>query len=432
MNKVESQIEIAQDSFINEYTGLGTEHDKGRTAVVDRYWRGMTTEECHALYRKNAFARAVAEKYADDSVYGGWTVGVDREKQEKIDSKLNLQNVLHKAIVSARVFGYSCVYLVTNAKQTWRPMAASEKLTALHVFEAPECRVIEIERRLNSEYFRLPLLWEIVSVTDFPGAALGYAQPKRVHASRMIYFEGGNNLQATRDALGGVGETVFQSCYDQIRNKTQFDQSIATLVQESTLDVMKIKEFGAMSASEQHEEMESRLQTMQRSKSVCNTVMISNEDSYESVQRSFNGLAEVDNVHKESLSAASDIPVPNLFGRNAGSGLNNGGESQSKKWAKANSKFQRQNLAQPLKKIYSFFYDESESTEIRFIPLDEPGQLELAEVEEKKAKTAETLLKSGIMSIQEVREKIYGITGAFEPDVTTFNQEDGSGGQVVE
>lgn len=324
----------ARDGLQNLVAGLGTSRDKSAYSeyttpnVLDMATLGN-------MYRSSWLAKKIVNIPAEDMtrawreiMFDDETVGdpEDSSRDEVLEAerRFAIRHKVTQAIKWARLYGGSVMILGVGDPQKY-----AEPLDVAKI-KRGDLRFIQVMDRhlciptgefdysdITSEDFGMPKYYTVAK-----------AQGLRIHRSRVIRFIGTElpyweSLKQTR-----WGDSVLQSTYDTLRGKDTVTASIASMMFEANVDVVKVPDLGDMLATKEGEEkLVSRFQTAAMMKSFNRMLLLGDGEDYDKKSNAFSGLDAIMREFRVEVAGACDIPVSRLFGMSA-SGLNATGDNE--------------------------------------------------------------------------------------------------------
>jgi uncharacterized protein len=149
----------------------------------------------------------------------------------------------------------------------------------------------------------------------------------QIHPSRVLEMPG-NELPDWRLAPlgGGWGDSVLQTVVDTMQDMTTTLRSIAAMVNDGKLDVVKIPDMALnMTTPGYKNKLIERFTLSAQTKSVISALLLDKEEEWQRVNTNFSGLPMILHEFITIISGASNIPVTRLFGQAMGRGLSGGG-----------------------------------------------------------------------------------------------------------
>lgn len=233
----------------------------------------------------------------------------------------------------------------------------------------------------------------------------------RVHATRVIRFDGAETTTRRKAELQGWGDSVLQRVYQDLRTLRSGDAAVAELIQSASQGVFKIKNLFELMTGDGKDVFRKRMELMDMCRSVARSVLLDVDESYERVETAaLTGLPDVLDRFAERVSASSEIPLTVLMGRSP-AGMNATGESDVRGWYDAVAA-ERNAILKPrveylvrvllLAKNGPTKGAEPSGWKATFPPLWQPTQTELADLRGKVATQDATYIEKGVLTAEEV------------------------------
>ena len=325
--KASGAIIPVSDGFTNAISALGEANEKVRS---NGYAMGAGADQniLRLAYYISTWYQKILEIPADDATreWRGWkgtttqiTKMEDTEKQFKLISKMR------DAIIASRHYGGAALYMGglpgISANKLNLDLVQKDSLKFVHVFDKNTLQAGPIVRNPESEYYGQP---EYFLVNGENGLQ------KRIHTSRLVII---NGKAPPGDAIM-AGEfwarPIWERLSDSILNADGGAAIISSMMHESTVDVVKVKNFVAGLVAPDAESIHMKRWSMtKRMKSVGNLLLLDGEDEWEQKRMDWNGLPQVQNTLLVIMSGAADIPVTRVLGTSA-TGTNATGEGDLK------------------------------------------------------------------------------------------------------
>jgi phage-related protein (TIGR01555 family) len=226
---------------------------------------------------------------------------------------------------------------------------------------------------------------------------------QQVHYSRIVKFNGlalpWRQLQATR----WWGGSRIGRAYDVIADDEQVTGGVADLITESKIDVYGIKGLMALLSTPGGEErVRKRIAIADTLKSIYKGIIIDSEETYEQKESQLvQGMANIMQAFLMRVAAASGIPVTRLLGTSA-RGLNATGEGDIRNFYDMIDA-RRETYLRPridqLDKVLirSVLGTIPDDFTWEFGPLWQMDETEVADVEKKRAETAQVYVNLGVI-----------------------------------
>ena len=375
---------------------------------------GLTAEQA---YDAGGLAAVIVDRPSTDATSRGWKVNAGEDEDEKDSedefSRLNLQEVMAKALRLSRIEGAAGILVLT---QDSPDMSAPLNLSAVGAITGLVAYGATAIKPEPGEY-------------DDP-TELNYGEPTHylltpprgqafvVHESRILRVTGSPTIRNAKSMAGPCwmgrpaldDETI--SAVAAVKQATQWAMRLLERKQQA---VNKMQGLGQMVASGQEEYVRKRLQLIDLGRSVLNTVAVDKEDDFNVLDLSLTGVNEVLRELKSYLSACTAfMPVSVLFGETP-TGLNATGRADLEFYYGGIASLQDRCVRPALERLTTIIYaqrgfSEPKQWHIEFEPMWIPSEQEEADAEDKKAarisKVADALAKFdaiGIMDPDELR-----------------------------
>lgn len=317
------------DGLVNLVANLGTARDK---ASANTYvYAPLTEYEVEVAYRDVPLARRIVDMPAEDAFreWREWQAEADQITAiEEEEDKLRVQWNLINGQKAARLWGGAAIYIgVKGVTDTGKPLDPRTVrlggLEYLAIISKRELAAGEIQRDPRLSGFGRPSYYTMATGLTGVGSV-------RVHPSRLVLLAGeevpsGSSL----DINQGWGDSVLNGVLDSVKRVDATAGSIASLVFEAKVDVLKVKNFMRDLASRGQayaDEWQRRNALIMAAKGINGTLMIDGEDDYQQKSANFAGLPEVLVQFMQISSSAAQIPMTLLFGMSPG-GLNATGDA---------------------------------------------------------------------------------------------------------
>ena len=317
------------DGLRNLIANLGTGRDKAEAS--EYVFTPMTRQQILAAYRSAWLPKKIVQIPAQDATraWRQWSADDDQVKAlEDAEKALKLQLKVERAIRMARLFGGSAIYMGLKDRNPAAPVEI-ESLTQdcieyLTVLSCDWVSASELDMDPGSEYFGGPKFYNLSLPS---GTAVNNVHPSRLaifHAEDQPEWELGTGLV--------WGDPVIQSVYNSIRNHDSTTASVASLVFEAKIDILKIPVLMKNADDPRYaKKMTERTSIAALSKSINGMLVMDAKEEFEQRQYSFAALADIIDRFSQEVSGAADIPMTRLFGRSP-AGMNSTGESDMRNY----------------------------------------------------------------------------------------------------
>ena len=312
------------DTLVNLLSGLGTSKDKG--AFNQYVFSPMAQEELRAAYRTDWIARKVVSIPAQDATRA-WRLWQADVKQitaiENVEKRFDVRSKTRKALTYARLFGGGALVMGVDDGDQAQPLNLQRlrpgSLRFLHAVSRHELLSGEINLDVMSPDYGLPSYYEAHSPSR-PSV--------RIHPSRVLRFIGcetPDNREASQ--MEGWGDPVLQIVRDAVLSCSAVTSSIASLVHESKIDIVKLPELSERLVDEEYSrQLTARFTLANTLKSMTNTLLMDSNEEWDRKEINFSALPDVVRVYLLIASGAADIPATRMLGQSP-AGMTSTGES---------------------------------------------------------------------------------------------------------
>jgi uncharacterized protein len=332
------------DGFVNMLAGLGV---VGRDKFASQQFVhvALNQGELEAAYRSDWIARKVVTIPAWDMTreWRGWQADPDQiELLEAVEKKLFVQQKLQQAMIKARLYGGACIIIGVDAgapeEELDVELVTQDSLKFIHVVSRNQIRAGPIIKDISSKYFGQPEYYEARQEPppkSFVQAEAStnpeFAKPQvKLHPSRVVKLIG---MDTADQMLSDIwGDSVLQPVNDAVKMCGLVTGSLATLVAELKVDVIKIPELkNILSTAAGERKMIARFQAANAAKSVINTLMIDGNEEWQRIQTQLTGVPETMMAYMQIAAGAADIPATRFLGMSP-TGLNATGDSDTRNY----------------------------------------------------------------------------------------------------
>jgi len=405
-------VRLVQDNWQNVFTGLGTSRDKtqfGRFVGLGE----ITDTELTNLYHQDDTAKKVIALKPQEMLRQGFAINIEDDTAASTDTltalrRLDAAQKFRDALIWGRLFGGAAVLVgADDGLPADQPLndAAIKSIKFLHVID---------RRYLTPEsYFNNPLEDEFFGEPDRYRIT-----PRRagtnllVHRSRLILFGGAHTSDEERDRLGGWDHSVLNAVYQALRQFNNVWQASEHLMSDASQAVFKIQGLMSMIAGGQKEDLQTRMQLVDMSRSVARAVLLDTDggEDFKREQASFTDAANMVDKFMMRLASAADIPVTILMGRSP-AGMNATGDADFR-WFYDNIRTAQENDLRPrLERLITLLLlsqdgptrgNMPEAWDLKFAPLWQSTPEEQAELANKQADTDVKYIQAGVVLPEEI------------------------------
>lgn len=316
-------ITSMKDSLVNLVSGLGTAKDK---ATANQYgFVQLSPEQLESAYRGDWIAAKAVDIPAEDATREWRSWQADKEQisaLEELETHLGIQSKTKEAMIAGRLYGGGLLVFYVEGTGEWDEELIPERvkqgaLKYVHAVSRYEISAGEIERDLLSKWYGEPQYYMVTSTSV--GAV-------KVHPSRVVKFQG-KKLPRRDLSPDGFGDSIIQAIDDAVKNAASAQGSIATLMQESNIDVIKIPDFmESLATAEYRQRIITRFALANTGKSINRALMLDKNEEWNKIANNFSGLPDLLRIYLNIAAGACDVPATRFLGQSPG-GLNATGDS---------------------------------------------------------------------------------------------------------
>ena len=406
--------------FLNFVNGLGTKRDPSSYTQAATA-RVFSEGELEALYINDGFARRIIDVPAQDMVRAGFCIEVDGEDDEEKEDvykpvmarleELKALEHISEAEKLARLFGGSLVVLgVADGGALEEPLNenAVKGIEFLRVYDRYRVsRMVKYTDPNDKRYGQT----QIYLVSPVNG------NPYQVHESRCMVFQGEYIPERMREIQDGWSASTLAKCWYQLQRLGVAHQWTEKLLEKAQQAVNKMAGMAQqMGAPGGQKAIMDRLNILDMSRGILNTVAIDAQDEYTVTSSSFAGVPDILDRFATALAGVTGMPKTLLFGEQS-KGLGGGNEGDLQNWYATIKQWQKDKLLSHLDRLVGLLAKAEGLPEqdymIEFEPLHVPSEKEEAETDKLKAETAKVkadtavaYVTAGALDPSELRETL--------------------------
>ena len=230
----------------------------------------------------------------------------------------------------------------------------------------------------------------------------------------------------------GWGDSVLQGPYDQLRNLGAAYNATSNIMEDFIQTILKVENLSDLLASGQDELIKKRLDIIDMSRSVANTVILDSNESYEKKSSSVGGLDGLIDKFALALSATTGIPITFLMGQTP-AGLQSTGQADIRMFYDMVKAEQEDTLKPILERLIRLVMlsrngplngRELSEWSIEFNPLWQLSDKEQADYRKVVAETDALYINTGVLDPSEVAiSRFGGESYSFETSIDTRARE---------
>jgi phage-related protein (TIGR01555 family) len=411
------------DSFKNLLAGFGV---PGRDKAVHQRFvlNLLDPEQLHNAYRGDWIARKVCDIPPFDAcrAWREWQAEQDQiEKIEKAEADLGIQRKLIEAMTKARLYGGAAMIMGVEGQKFEEELdvesVGKDDLKFVHVVTKWQISAGPLMRDVTSPWFGEPSYYfrSNVPIPDPPASqaleqsSLGYKPGEQIyiHPSRVVRLLG-LDYPDWEQGPDAWGDSALQPIVDAISNAGLVSSSIASMISEAKLDVIKVPGLIEMlSTAEGATRVFDRFSQGNVAKSVVNATLIDGAEEWERIQVAFSGMDAVMAMYLNIASGAADIPATRLIGRSP-AGENATGDSDMRNYydrLQSDQKVRIQPVLSRLDEVLlrSVFGDRDEDIYYEWAPLWQMDAEQEAAVALAKAQAHKIDVDNGLINPEVLR-----------------------------
>lgn len=402
------------DGWQNLFKLFGTRSDPKTHTTYATPLR-LSEQGLTALYMGSGFARRIVKVPAGDMVRQWFEVEGDTDGAIIAAlAEIKAKQAVNELTRWARLFGGAVLFMMIDDGQTAETPVnegSIRSLAGLRVYDRH--RVTWTTADVNDDPYD-PRFGEIDWYTIQP---VRTAQPFRVHHSRLIIMHGHDLPEQERERNDGWGQSVLETCYTELRNQGIAYSGAATTIDDFIQTVLSVEGLQDMIASGQEDVIKTRLDLLDMSRSMLNTVVLDSNEQYSKHASTVTGLADLIDRFGLALAAVSGIPYSKLMGETV-KGLNSTGDADTRNYYDDLKQVQENDVlpaCQRLVNVEAMALDgavkgvvPAEGFPVQMRPLWQMSDVENATYRKTVAETDGLYMDHGVLDPDEVRQSRFG------------------------
>lgn len=427
------------DGWNNVLTGAGTSKDK----LVNTHFGAsdiITDDRLSNIYRSDGLGTRIVDVPANDIVRGWITIDGDtNNKTVKALEELECRKLVAEALKWARLFGGSLIVMgiddgriANNGKNLLMLPVNERNIRSIGFFRVYDRRCVrwndeDIDRDVSSKNYGKPKYFTITDPKDYTRTDY------KVHYSRCIQFQGKALPDTEKNQNNGWGDSILQSVYERLQSFANSMVASSAILDDFVIGILNIKGLSDLIASGNSAAVIKRLQLMDQSKHVLNTVLLDEEEEYQRLAAQVNGIKDLLEFFKDTLSAYCGIPQIKLFGEQS-KGLGAQAAGNIRLYYDDISQEQEDSLRPIIKKILNVLYKteafksiDTSNWVLEFNNMWQKDDKEESEIKLNMAKADDLYIQNGTLSPDTVANsrfgsETYSIETVLSSDNKSFNE----------
>ena len=392
---------LLKDSLTNLVANMNTGNDKRRHSQFTKKGR-MDRNQLEALYREDWIAGKIIDIIPDEMTRE-WRKFDDAElspedivKLEKAEKELRIKYLFNEAKKWARLYGGALI--VMNIEGTGEP----HELLDINKVKEGSIKSLTVYDAENAVFH---------SINQTDPFAPNFLRPETyrlarssiaIHHTRVIRFDGQilpfNELQRNRY----WHDSVLNRIYEALINAGIANDSTASLLFETNVDVIKVKNLMSMlSTTEGEKALVDRFFLAKVLKANNNITLLDSEEEHTKSTISFAGIPDVLDRFMAIVTAASDISATRLLNKSP-TGLNATGEGDLRNFydlVKEKQEFEFRPLLEPFDVILAKHAGvNSEDLAFNFNALWQMSDKEASEIKLASAQADQIYLDNSVVT----------------------------------
>lgn len=394
-------IKYTKDTLVSLVNGMG-KVGSDKAASTEYELVSYTDLQLAVMYKSTWLARKIVNVPAFDSFrrWRNWQADeADIGLIEAEEKRLNIQAKAMRALILARLFGGSALYIGTGDRDPSKPLDVEKVglggLRSVTILRKSQLSPGDIDTDPESDYYDKPSMYTLTTSNS-----LGV----NIHPSRLVIFSGDTNPdeELMPNISGrGWGDPVLVATMQAIKNADATAANVASLVFEAKVDVVKVPDLmSSLADPEYRNRLLERFQLANVAKGVNGMLLLDNEEEYEQKSASFATLPDVLDRFLQMVAGAADIPLTRLLGQSP-AGMNATGEGDLRNYYDRIQAIQNTELSPAMIKlteviIRSATGDRNEDIHYIWAPLWQLSDTERATLGKTTADTIKVLNDTGL------------------------------------
>jgi uncharacterized protein len=422
---VVTQLRSVYDGMRNFLAGFG-DPLKDKSASQRFVLELVDMEQLNAAYRGDWLCRKIVDIPAFDScrAWREWHAEDDEiELIEEEEKNLGIQRKLMAAQSKARLFGGAAMIMGVEGQLFEEELDVESikqgDLKFVHVVSRWELEAGTLVKDLTSPWYGEPSYYKRTNTMTVAQeqvkpplelSSLGYkpGDDLLIHPSRVVRLVGLEypDLAYSQDSWG---DSALQPVIDAVKMSGLVNSSIASMIAEAKLDVIKVPGLLEMlSTTAGTEKLRNRFSFSMAAKSTVNATLIDANEEWERIALTFASMDAVMGMYMNIAAGAADIPATRLLGREP-AGMNATGASDIRNYYDRLQAEQAIKVQPALARLDEVLIrhalgDRPEEIHYTWKPLWQMDEMQRADVWLKKAQAHKIDVDTGLINPDVLRE----------------------------
>jgi hypothetical protein len=404
---------IKNDGWANLLSGFGVKGRDKRKSTFIEATNQLQENELNDLYRGDGLAKRIVNLLVEDMTRRWFTVENDTDGLMETEMRrLKVKPVIIRALRQSSLHGGSVIVMGIDDGGMY-DMPVNErnirKLTHFHLFDRWRALVETEYTDPEDDKFGKTETYRIQPITSTGTSFI-------VHESRVLRFDGSDVSDYTRRQNRGWNDSDLQTLYERIRGIAEALGGAEHLLTEFTLGIMQMNGLQGLIASGKEALVKTRLNMIDMSKHVLNTVLLDENETYSKIGSPVTGFPEILDKLLQGMSSYTGIPVTVLMGESP-AGLNATGASDIRRYYDMIAARQEERMLDQMERLTclvmlqregEFGGRELEGWKIDFNSLWEPTDAEKVAARAQQATSDNLYVTMGALTPEEVAQSRFG------------------------
>jgi uncharacterized protein len=330
MKKINVRKSIRTDGLENVLSRKGTSSSKSGSKRFTASNK-LPAHTIRSIYESGGVGAKIITRVADDITRKGFEIkDSNGEALIKKFNKLKGTSIFNQAIRWARAYGGSLIIMdVEDGKDLESPLlpkSGGHKINSLKVYEAGNTHQVQVESYIEDKYNSNYGDPEIYNISGADGSRFS------IHSSRVIRLDGRPLDTISRSKNNGWDGSELDVVYDSLLSMFSQLMSGEQVLDEMVIGTLKVENLDALCVDSEGEALlRKRMNLVDTSKSIENTIVIDINESYERHSVNLSGMSNLQQNAMTLVAGAADIPATFLYGSSP-DGQNATGESDREQY----------------------------------------------------------------------------------------------------
>jgi hypothetical protein len=367
-----------------------------------------------ALYTGNGLTKRYIDLLSDDMTRQWVTIpedtdGIILNYLERLKAKKEFKNALR----ASKLFGGSIIFMVIDDGGEPNDPVNVNNIRSVQKLKFFSRKYVTIDTLNYYTDAASPKFGDPEFFTVTSGS-----QVLTIHESRCLVFRGEYypfdelGLQTNYETYWGL--SILQSIHEELEDYGLAQQALMRLLTKANIDVLKIKGLmGLLSTPDGLKQLDARITSFDLAKSVSTTLLLDNEENFDSVNQTLTGVAETFTKSQTALFGVMGVP-PMLFGIQ-GKSLGGNDDNQLRLYYDRIKSDQDEEMLDPFDKLKGYIVkakdskvNENQEYNIKFNSLWQQTENEKVTMRKEQAETDQIYINNGVVGPEEVRESRFG------------------------